>query len=66
MFVPPTLPDFVGCVRFNVVKIVIPVRIPPYFDPGVLNPIRISVTVKFDDNKREDSASVFRTDGFDQ
>jgi len=60
------LPDFVGCVRFDVVKIVVSVRIPPYFDPSSLNPIRIPVTIKFNDNEREYSAGVFRADGLDK
>ena len=66
VFVPPTLPDVISCMRFNIVEIVVPVCVPLNFDPSILDIVRISVTVEFDGNERCHPTSVFRTNGLDQ
>jgi len=66
VFVPPTLPDVISCVRFNIVKIVVSVCVPLNLDPSILDIIRISVTVEFDGNKRDHPTGVFRMDGLNQ
>jgi hypothetical protein len=66
MSVPPTLPDVISHVCFNIVDVVVPVCVPLYFDPSILDIVRISITVEFDGNERCHPTGVFRMDGLNQ